>query len=38
LASSASFRTNEKTDPLSRFVPVLLTMLIWLALKPYSAE
>ena len=38
MASSASLRMNEKTEPLSRFVPVLLTMLIWLALNPYSAE
>jgi hypothetical protein len=37
-ASNASFRANSKTEPVSLFVPLLLTILIWLGLKPYYAE
>ena len=38
LASSASFRPKQNKAPWNWFVPDLLTRLIWLALKPYSAE
>ena len=38
LASNASLRRNQKTDPCSSLVPVFVMMLIWFALKPYSAE
>ncbi len=38
LASSPSFLMNPKRAPCHSLVPDLLTRLIWLALKPYSAE
>ncbi len=38
LASSPSFRPKWNSEPWNSLVPDLLTRLIWLALKPYSAE
>ena len=38
LASSESFLMNPNSVPWNWLVPDLLTRLIWLALKPYSAE
>ena len=37
-ASNVSLRLNSNIAPWSWLVPLLLTMLIWLALYPYSAE